>query len=275
MKIGVMQGRLSPIVNNKIQAFPKKNWKSEFKKANSLNIHIIEWTIDHKEFEKNPIFSSSKIKELSHLKKKYKIKTPSITCDCFMQKPFWKIKNNKKSFQNFLKLINSCAINGIRYIVIPLVDNGKIENKKQLNKLKKLLFEKIKIIKKNNLKIIFEIDKKPNEVLNFIKLFPRKFFGINYDLGNSASKGYNIKEEFKLYGKYIDNIHIKDRRLGGSTVRLGLGNADFPEFYKQVRKINYKGNLIMQTARSKINQDKKEILINMLFLKKNKIINKL
>ena len=49
-EIGVMQGRLSPPINNRIQAFPKNNWKDEFElasimgnittKENSPFIHI-------------------------------------------------------------------------------------------------------------------------------------------------------------------------------------------------------------------------------------------
>ena len=75
-----------------------------------------------------------------------------------------------------------------------------------------------------------------------------------------------------MYGKYIDNIHIKDRKLGGTTVRLGKGNANFEEFYKQIIKLKYKGNLILQTARSKTNQHTKEIKINIDFLRKKRII---
>ena len=45
---GVMQGRLSKKIGNKIQAFPEKNWKIEFSKAKSLGLKSIEWTLDYK-----------------------------------------------------------------------------------------------------------------------------------------------------------------------------------------------------------------------------------
>jgi len=48
-----------------------------------------------------------------------------------------------------------------------------------------------------------------------------KYFGINYDVANSASLGFEIDSEFKNYGKYIYNIHIKDRLKNGKSVRLG------------------------------------------------------
>ena len=53
------------------------------------------------------------------------------------------------------------------------------------------------------------------------------------------------------YGKNIKNIHIKDRLLKGKTVRLGLGNTDFKKLYKNLSKMNYDKNIILQTARGK------------------------
>ena len=47
-----MQGRLSPMINNQIQAFPNKYWENEFKIASKNKIHSIEWIIDE---YKNPI----------------------------------------------------------------------------------------------------------------------------------------------------------------------------------------------------------------------------
>ena len=40
---GVMQGRLSKKIGNKIQAFPEKNWKIEFSKAKSLRLSFTEF----------------------------------------------------------------------------------------------------------------------------------------------------------------------------------------------------------------------------------------
>ena len=93
-------------------------------------------------------------------------------------------------------------------------------------------------------------------------------FGINYDIGNSSYFNYDVDDEFALYGKYIENIHIKDRKFRGKTVRLGEGNANFDKVHKNVKKINYKKNFILQTARSKSGNHVKEIKLNISFLKK-------
>ena len=94
-KIGIMQGRLSLPLGKKIQAFPSSTWKNEFEIANKLSIKFIEWTLDYKNLSKNPLLLSSGQKKIKKLSKKYKVKVNSITGDCFMQRPFWKINDNK------------------------------------------------------------------------------------------------------------------------------------------------------------------------------------
>ena len=116
-----MQGRLSPTLKNKIQFFPTNYWAKEFKKANSLGINYIEWTLDQKKLYSNPIFTKSGIKKIKNLKKKNKIKIASLTGDCFMQKPFWKIKKNNFLINDLLNIIYACSKLKIKYIIV-LVD---------------------------------------------------------------------------------------------------------------------------------------------------------
>ena len=81
------------------------------------------------------------------------------------------------------------------------------------------------------LKIIFESDFNPKKLKSFIKNFNPEVFGINYDVGNSASLDYNTKEELSAYGNRIYNVHIKGV-LFGSIVPLGEGNANLPLFFE-------------------------------------------
>ena len=114
--------------------------------------------------------------------------------------------------------------------------------------------------------VLFEMDYKPKLIIPFIKKFKSNRVGINYDTGNSASLGYDLLQELK-YFKYVKNIHIKDRKLFGTTVRLGEGNVDFKKFFKLLHSKNYKGNLILQTARSKNNRHTLELKKNINFIK--------
>lgn len=44
-RIGFMQGRLSPVVDGKIQAFPWGHWEDEFRLANGHGLSLMEWTL--------------------------------------------------------------------------------------------------------------------------------------------------------------------------------------------------------------------------------------
>ena len=192
-----------------------------------------------------------------------------------MQKPFWNMANNNKKihYEKFVKIIDQANLIGIKKIIVPLVDNSSLKNKQEEEKLifyMKGLEKKLKI---NNQQILFEIDYSHYKIKKFIEKFDKSMFGINYDTGNSAGLGFDPNEEFKLYGKYIKNVHIKDKFLNGKTVRLGVGNTDFYKIFKNLKKIRYKNILILQTARSKNSRHIYELNMNYSFL--NKILKEL
>tara|TARA_Y100000741_G_C18244839_1_gene555086 strand:+ start:924 stop:1754 length:831 start_codon:yes stop_codon:yes gene_type:complete len=255
-KIGFMQGRLSEIVNNKIQCFPWENWENEFVEASKINLNLMEWTLDYEKIFSNPILTDKGQKKIKNLKENFNLEIVSVTGDCFMQKPFWKFSDNGKiKLENeFKKIIDTLKYMDIKIIVVPLVDNGSIKNNDQFKKLCDFFLNIEDILNKNNQKIAFESDKNPFEINNFFKILNSKVFGVNYDIGNSASLGYNPKEEFDYYGDKIINVHIKDRLLNGTTVPLGSGNASFDIVFSLLDQIKYSGNYILQTARSQNGQ---------------------
>ena len=87
---GVMQGRLLKPINNKIQSFPYTEWIKEFKLVKGLNLKYLEWTLDDKNLEKNPLLSHDGQIKIKKLCKQNSVTINSITGDCFMQKPFEK-----------------------------------------------------------------------------------------------------------------------------------------------------------------------------------------
>ena len=204
---------------------------------------------------KNPLLLKKSQLEIKRLSRKYSIKIKSITGDCFMQKPFWKeSKSNRKKLQeDFINILYGCYKVSISIVLIPLVDNGSIENNKQEQILYEFLSSKKDLIKDLSLKVCFESDFSPNRLKKFISFYDEDIFGINYDTGNSAAMGYNPIEEFQSYGERIINMHIKDRPFGASTVPLGEGDTNFDIIFDLIKKYNYNGNLILQTARSENN----------------------
>ena len=250
--IGFMQGRLSPLINGKIQSFPWKFWKDEFPIANKNHFRLIEWTLDKSKLYKNPLMTKVGQKEIKFLSSKHNVSVQSLTGDCFMQEPFYKTSGLKRKvlLKDLSNIIESCDLLGIKYIVFPLVDNGKIENKEQERVLKDGLGQFDSILYTSGIKIIFESDFSPKRLNRFISGFSPDNYGINYDIGNSAANGFDMEDEIDAYGERILNVHVKDRLLHGATVPLGSGNADIPNVLKKLKAIGYNGNCILQTARA-------------------------
>ena len=247
-----MQGRLSPIVNNKIQSFPWGYWKKEFEIAQSNGFSIMEWTLDHDRLYDNPIMSDQGREKIRMLSQKYEILIPSLTGDCLMQAPFYKMDEKDRDIllNDLNNIIIACGQIGINLIVFPLVDNGRLESIDQERSLKDGLAMVDSLLKLYDIKIVFESDFSAEKLIDLISDFSPDYYGINYDIGNSAALGFDHEEEIRIYGSRIFNVHIKDRQLHGTTVPLGSGNANIPKVLKTLNAINYNGNYILQTARA-------------------------
>lgn len=253
MKLGFMQGRLCDMVNGKIQAFPEQEWKLEFERAQDLPVEVIEWTLDQKGLYENPLMTVEGRNEIAHLSKKYDLTVLSITGDCFMQHPFYKATGaeQKALLSDLRAIIEAAGELNIRYLMIPLVDNGSIENEAMADECARHLIALRPLLIDRNMKILFESDFAPQPLAQFIAKFPEDAFGINYDTGNSAALGYIASEELLYYGHRVDNVHIKDRLFKGTTVPLGEGAADFEDVFRALKSISFDGSLILQTARAK------------------------
>ena len=251
-RIGFMQGRLSAMVDGKIQAFPWSEWREEFPRATALGLTRMEWTIDQDRLRENPLATEAGRKEIATLCRQNSLRIASLTGDCFMQAPFWKATGDKqKALVDDLDLLlaASSAV-GIEFVVIPLVDNGKIESEAESDALLRVLLDRSASLVKQNVKIIFESDLPPQPLAQFIAKLPRENFGINYDSGNSASLGYDSADEISAYSRRILNVHVKDRLRGGTTVPLGTGAADLAKTIRLIEQSDYRGQYILQTARA-------------------------
>jgi L-ribulose-5-phosphate 3-epimerase len=251
-RIGFMQGRLSALVDGKIQAFPWNEWRQEFPRAKALGLGRMEWTIDQERLRENPLMTEAGRGEILRLSLQNAIEIRSLTGDCFMQAPFWKaVGQAQEALATDLDLVlASSAALGIEFVVIPLVDNGKIETAEQEEILLRRLLDRSASLLRQRVKIVFESDLRPAELARFIVKLPAESFGINYDIGNSAALGYDCSEEIAAYAPRILNVHVKDRLRGGTTVPLGTGAAELAKAIRQIESSGYSGQYILQTARA-------------------------
>ncbi len=251
--LGIMQGRLLPKYKGQFQAHPKNYWQEEFNLASILGFTHIEFILDFEDYLENPLLNDNGLNLIKEKIAKENVKVKSVCADFYMNSPIFIDDNEKKSMnlEVLKKLIENCSILGVKEIVLPLVDNSSIINSQDKRGNVISFLENIKnILAKHKINICLETDLSPKNFLKLIKDLNFPFFKINYDTGNSASMGYDFKEELKTYAQYITNIHIKDRILKGGSVMLGTGSCKFNEFFSCLKKQNFSGIMILQAYRS-------------------------
>lgn len=260
-RVGFMQGRLSPLVDGKIQAFPWDHWESEFAEASRLDLGLIEWTLDQHRLYDNPIMTVRGREQVRALSVENSIEIASVTGDCFMQAPFFKAKGEERTsrLNDLRSIVQACSDLKIRYLVLPLVDGGSISSAFEEDEVVSELEALTPFFEQYGVSIVFESDYPPQEVLQFMRRLPSGHFGINYDIGNSAALGFDCVEEIGTYADYIWNVHVKDRIYAGTTVPLGEGDADLAGAIRCLERSGYQGNYILQTARA-VNEQHAEVL---------------
>jgi hexulose-6-phosphate isomerase len=250
-RLGFMQGRLSPMVNGRIQAFPASHWRDEYPAAARLGLALVEWTLDYADLDDNPLMTPAGRAEIRALGALHGVSLETLTGDLFMQMPFWKETGAARDalLHDFERVVDASAAAGIRIIVVPLVDNGSVADRGE-DALVDALAARGDAIASHGVTIAFESDFPPARLAAFITRFPAGVFGVNYDTGNSAALGHDCGDEIGAYAARIVNVHIKDRLRGGTTVPLGTGAADLPRAMALLKASGYRGRYILQTARA-------------------------
>jgi len=249
-QIGIMQGRLSPRIDGKIQAYPAKTWQKEFEIAKEIGYSAIEWIVE-KPLEINALMSKSGMREIKEIMLKTGVRVDYVCADIFMQQPLVRMsekikEENKKILEQIL--IHSKEISAIG-VEIPFVDASSIKTESEIEELILVTEDAFKLAGEIGMNVSLETDLNAKEFKKLLEKIDLDHVKANYDIGNSASLGYEPFEELENYGHKILNVHVKDRKLGGTTVPLGTGNADIKGVFEKLNEIGYEGGITMQAAR--------------------------
>ena len=66
-RIGIMQGRLSSPIDDRIQSFPINSWENEFRLAKDIGFELIEWVLDEN-IKDNPILNKKDFSKINEIK---------------------------------------------------------------------------------------------------------------------------------------------------------------------------------------------------------------
>lgn len=249
--IGVMQGRLSPPIGGRVQAFPVDTWREEFSLAREARLHCIEWIYAADTEALNPLRTDDGVAEIRRLARESGVAVWSVCADYYMTERLVTSDGapRKDAVKHLRWLFGQVALLGGRHIVLPLVDASSLKSPQEVEGLLAVLRSIISAVEPSGIELHLETDLPPGDVLTLLESVNHPLIRANYDIGNSAALGRDPMEELTLLGPWLGSVHVKDRLLGGGTVPLGSGAADFPTCFSLIFAAGFQGPFILQAAR--------------------------
>jgi L-ribulose-5-phosphate 3-epimerase len=251
MAIAIMQGRLVPPSDSRIQCFPRERWRDEFALAASAGLDAIEWIYDLHGADVNPIATDHGLAEINDLSCASNVRVHSLCADYFMDKPL--LRASEREIEDRIRtltwLIGRCALLGVGRVVLPFVDASRMDSDGEVDDVVAVLGNVLPVLEDLGVELHLEASLSPDDFAGMLTRFPHPMVKVNYDSGNSSSLGYRPVEEFAAYGARVGSVHIKDRVRGGSTVPLETGDADFDALFRCLRDVAYTGDFVLQVAR--------------------------
>ena len=251
MAISIMQGRLVPPIDGRIQTFPRDRWHDEFACAAEAGLDGIEWIFDEAGEAANPIRTDIGLARMRDLGARHGIQVHSLCADYFMDRPLLRVSGTELDdrMATFAWLLGRCSDLQMHRVVVPFVDASRIDTVDEMRAVAEVLTALLGTAEAAGVELHLETSLDPAAFANLLNLIPHPMVKVNYDAGNSASLGYAPAEEFAAYGDRVGSVHIKDRVLGGSTVALGSGSTDFDSLFACLAKRHYEGDFVLQVAR--------------------------
>lgn len=248
--VGVMQGRLLPKYQGQYQAHPMGYWADEFSLAQQFGLDCIEFILDHPSAKHNPLLNGC-VGQIQDVVKKTGVNVKTICADYFMDMPLHSTNvSEARESMNVLRCLLASSIKlGVSDIVLPCVDQSSLNHDDKLARFTGAIDLIADELESKKINLSLETDLSPIAFDDLLNRIGSPRIKVNYDIGNSASLGYDLVEELDAYGERITDIHIKDRDRNGGPVVLGKGNADFERFFSKLDSFNYQGPFIMQAYR--------------------------
>lgn len=252
-KFILVQGRSLPQINESLQYFPV-NWKEEFPIIQSLGFTGIEWIYDKESELTNPILTKMGRNDMSHFSKKYNVELENIVFDWFLTHPLL-IDDEfsvEEKLEKFLFLLDASRQSGFKRIILPLMEKNSIIDKKIQKKFIHIIQNHVlNYLEKWNIEIHLETSLSPFEEYDVLKKLNSKWIKSCFDMGNSASYGFDPKTCIQTISKHLGSVHIKDRKLHGTSVELGKGDVNFKKVFECLFAIDFHGPITFQIYRNK------------------------
>jgi L-ribulose-5-phosphate 3-epimerase len=244
MRIGIMQGRLSPPQGDQLQFFPK-NWKAEFATAKELGFEAIEWIFET--LSDNPLMGFSGRKEMLDLSKEERVGVESICADTFLRQHL--IKQSRGIQHVLAVLLKVAEVSKVPLVGIPLLEEN-LPKHPDFEAVVKNIQGAFHFAHNSGVDLALEVDLPADQILELIEEIGSPRVGVCYDTGNAMTHGFDAGADIRKLGRHLKEIHFKDRLKGTrQSVYLGEGSVDFPDVFAALKEVNFQGLGILQAWR--------------------------
>lgn len=248
LRIGVMQGRLSPRPPGKLQEFPHQSYAAEFPKAARLGLHSIEWIFEAPGFERNPLWTPAGRAEIRGLVAASGVRVQSVCADYFMLRRLagespGALADNRRVL---LQLIAAAAEIGADRMLIPLLETSAVDGPELQSDVIESLRGAAPVAERHGVTLGLEMEIPGTDYARLIERVGSRFVRAYYDTGNSTAQGADIAEDIVPLLPYLHAVHIKDRVRGGGSKPLGTGDANFQAFFPRLLRAGFRGDFVLQ-----------------------------
>ena len=162
-EIGIMQGRLSPPEDGRIQPFPTQSWREEFARARKAGLASIEWIYEAETEAVNPLGSDRGIEEVRAAAKGSGVGVGSVCADYYMSERLVDQEGvpNRSAVEHLRWLLGRVRRLGARHVVLPFVDSSSLRSASEVAGLLAALKEVIPMAEQAGVEIHLETDLLP------------------------------------------------------------------------------------------------------------------
>jgi len=248
LRIGVMQGRLSPRPAGKLQEFPWGNYRAEFASAARLGLHSIEWIFEAARFEDNPLWTEAGREEIRELVAQSGVRVQSVCADYFMVhrlagESSLSLSQNRDVLAD---LIVAAHAIGADRILIPLLETSAVDTPELKREVVVSLRSVVEVAERYGVTLGLEMEIPGTEYAEVVRSVGSSRVRVYYDTGNSTAQGADIATDIVPLLPMLHAVHIKDRVRGGGSKPLGTGDTNFQGFFPALLRAGFRGDFVLQ-----------------------------
>lgn len=247
-RIGIMQGRLSPRPEHRLQAFPHQSWPEEFAHAKRLGFSYLEWIYEAERAEENPIATSAGRAAIRACAAESGLPVGSVCADYFMVHRLagGSAEARVRHARALSELVCWTRELGATRILLPLLESSALDTPELVRDAVNSIVSVCPALEANDIVLGLEMEIAGPEYARVIRDIGHGHVRAYYDTGNSTAQGFDIASDVASLLPLLEAVHLKDRAVHGTSRPFGQGAANFHDFFGVLASAGYAGDFLTQ-----------------------------